>query len=626
MDGERMMAEIIEKRRDRWYNGGKLRDGSMVARYDVQHDARLSAAAVDRIFEVPELLAMVRERPWLLIEICFTVVDKNGRTVPFFLNDCQRQFVAEIERDSHDRPFLLLKGRQLGFTTLITAIQLSCAIVWRNFSGATLAQDSASTEKIFNGKARDLLKRLPERLRPHEQYNSARQLTFDQLGSKWSCAPATDGAFRSQTLRFVHYSEAAFYQCSLAVMQAAIKPAIAEGAIEIYETTANGFGEFRDLWMSGACHNLFFAWWRADEYRRRDISIVSRFERSDDLWIRERIRFLRDEGLAEDQIAWYCDTYDQYMDKRLIRQEYPCTPEEAFVASGDCAFDLDALSAQLVRCERLEPRRGRFTYRVVCDQMRAPGADTGVYEWRMEEIGFSEEPDGPWWIYEEPRSQRESEGVVRRCPYVLGGDTAGEGSDYYAGQMVDATSGAQVATYHARHVDDDTYAEQMLAAALYYNSALIAIEINFSPRPMNVVVRKFRYRGVYLREKFTGIGGEPEQVPGFRTTAQTKPAIVAEGQSILRETPEVLSDVATVRELTTFIRVNGSQYEAAQGEHDDLAMAFLIAQHARGQAKTAWTREKVRREDALAETLARVARANGLRRQSNSNFAGWEDL
>ena len=74
------------------------------------------------------------------------------------------------------------------------------------------------------------------------------------------------------------------------------------------------------------------------------------------------------------------------------------------------------------------------------------------------------------------------EDVKPQYPYVIGGDTAGEGSDYFIGQVLDNTSGKQVAILRHQY-DEDLYARQMYCLGQYYNFALLGIETNFSTFP-----------------------------------------------------------------------------------------------------------------------------------------------
>ena len=51
--------------------------------------------------------------------------------------------------------------------------------------------------------------------------------------------------------------------------------------------------------------------------------------------------------------------------------------------------------------------------------------------------------------------------------YCIGGDTAGEGSDYFIGQVLDARTGIQVAA-HKHQFDADQYTKQMYCLGKYY--------------------------------------------------------------------------------------------------------------------------------------------------------------
>ena len=67
-------------------------------------------------------------------------------------------------------------------------------------------------------------------------------------------------------------------------------------------------------------------------------------------------------------------------------------------------------------------------------------------------------------------------------PYVIGGDTAGTGSDWFVGQVLDNRTGEQVAVLH-HQFGERMYAEQMYCLGMYYNTALIGVETNYSTYP-----------------------------------------------------------------------------------------------------------------------------------------------
>ena len=73
---------------------------------------------------------------------------------------------------------------------------------------------------------------------------------------------------------------------------------------------------------------------------RRDFSNI---DKNKDL-IFERLKWLRDDKQLDlEQLYWYYKKYEGYIDKRLIQQEYPCSPKEAFLLSGQTVFDTEIL-------------------------------------------------------------------------------------------------------------------------------------------------------------------------------------------------------------------------------------------------------------------------------------------
>ena len=571
------VEQIIEKRRRLW---------------DKHHNEALDRefirVAADEIVSSEENRRAVRERPWLLIEACFTVVTKKGKTLPFFFNEVQADFIRVLEREGTGRPYFILKGRQQGFTTLITAIALSTSIVRRNWAGLTLADKGSNTRSIFNDKARTVYNRLPGRMKPTEKFNSAKELFFSGLNSSWRAETASENVARSKTLSFVHYSEAAFYKCDLSSLQASVGAACVEGALIIYETTANGFNQARDLWKSDSCVNLFYEWWRTSEYRCTDYHYI---DRADD-WLRERIKLLEEKGLDREQIAWYCRTYDGYIDKRLICQEYPCTPDEAFISTGDCVFDQDKLNSQMLRVSDM-PRQieGEFVYDRILEPIKGPdGVMVGTRP-ILRNVRFVERGGGCVRIREAPRVKRDTRGkIVGLAPYVLGGDTAGEGSDCFTAKVIDNVTGRTVATLQRQRMDADLYAEQVHCLGKHYHDALLGIEINFTPTPMQHLQR-LGYGNIYYREVVgTGVIDECTTVPGFRTDHTSREAILDNLVRQMREEPECECDMETLRELSTFIRnpKKLGRREAMSGAHDDLVMALAIAHFIRGRQERTW--------------------------------------
>ena len=165
--------------------------------------------------------------------------------------------------------------------------------------------------------------------------------------------------------------------------------------------------------------------------------------------------------------------------------------------------------------------------------------------------------------------------------FAIGGDTAGEGSDYFVGMVLDAKTGEQVAVLH-HQFDADQYTRQMYCLGRYYKDALIGIEANFDSYPI-MELQRLGYPKQYARETPDTYTGKTEKRFGFKTTSLTRPTIISRLIEIVREHCDAICDKETLEELLTIIRNEKGRIEAPQGGHDDMMMALAIAHHIREQ-------------------------------------------
>lgn len=543
---------------------------------DIKRDEKFVLATCLEIIKNKNLRSEIVEYPEKLIELAFTVVDKNKKIVPFFLNEVQHSFINTLNKAIKDYEeglivnisLLVLKGRQQGFTTLITAIQLARTITRHNFEGLTLADKSSNTEAIFQNKAKFVYNRLPECIKPTEKYNSKRQLLFEKLNSSWAADTATKEVGRSRTINFFHGSECAFWKDGISNIQASLGETFTKDSIKIYETTANGFNDYRTMWNSGEHINCFYEWWLTPEYRlnfetkNRRTKFLNDIYRVND-WIHQRLRWLLEEKLLdENQLYWYYKKYNGYIEKDLIKQEYPCTPEEAFIASGKCYFEKEAIIKQIDKVEKIKNfgviKRGYFEYDIKFDSKEEKQLVTN--------IKFVEDATGPIKIYKEPE---------KFIPYVLGGDTSGEGSDKNTGTVIDNTTDTIVATLE-QEKDETTYTLQIYCLGKYYNDALVGLETNYSTYPTKMLSEVYCYPNMYVREKEDDYTGKLYKSYGFETNKKTRPLILANFQRIMNNETEKITDIEILREGLVFIKNEKGRPEAQQGCHDDKIMGTAI--------------------------------------------------
>lgn len=556
---------LIQKRKEKWEET-----------HSIECDRELREAIANEIVSNKALLEEVKTYPEKLIELEFVVVDKKQVTQPFFLNDVQKEFI-DIVNDNKDKyskglildlAFLILKGRQQGFTTVVTAYQLASSILNKNFQGFTLADKSENAETIFQNKAKFTHSHLPEILKPTEKFNNKRQFLFSKLNSSWSVDTATDNVGRSKTISFFHGSECAFWKCGISAIQAGLGEAFTPDCIKIYESTANGYNDYETMWNSGNYINCFFEWWKTKEYTLKFESNEIKKKFIDDIdnkdtWIFNRLKWLKEEKHLElGQLYWYYKKYESYIEKDLIKQEYPCTPEEAFLMSGRLVFDSDKIHSRLEKLE--EPVAvGFFAY----DE---EAAKRNI----MKDIHWIDDPNGCIKIYKP---------VEEGHPYVLGGDTAGDGSDNNVGWVIDNSNSDNVATLK-KQLDETEYTRQCFCLGLYYNEALIGLEINYSTYPTKKL-KEYNYPNLYRRQIEDNIAEDTVDKYGFRTDKLTRPLIIQGLIQVFKDYINTINDRDTLEEALRFIYNDDMKPIAQEGYHDDFIMSAAITHYIRRQQR-----------------------------------------
>lgn len=485
------------------------------------------------------------------IESFYKIRTKDGLLVPIKFNNAQNKLYEIIKENYGKKPgrYIILKARQLGISTFTEALLTFFTTMQFNTDSIIIAHDNTSSSNIYN-MAKLFIQELPDELRPKQKYNNSKMLTFDSddgngLKSSLRVGVANDST-RGSTYRYAHLSEVAFWKdpetAMLSLSQAVPND---NKSVIIIESTANGFNYFYELWQKAVSGEsdytpIFFSWYLDPEYSMP----YSGFElTSYEKEIKGKY------NLSNDQLEWrrWCIKNNCGGDELKFRQEYPITPEEAFINSGESVFNTELVLSRLKEVK--DPiRKGMFSYEYDGTSFK--------------NIKWIDDPKGPISIYKDHTDDFT----------VLGGDTAGEGEDYFTAQVLNR-KGEQVAVYHKKD-DEDLYAKQMYCLGSYYKS-LIAIETNFSTYT-NMMLQAWHYPYIYVRKQYDQIKAVYQSKFGFRTTALTRPAIISNLVEIMREHIELINDKATLNEALSFVYLDGKP-QASEGAHDDLIMALAIA-------------------------------------------------
>lgn len=208
----------------------------------------------------------------------------------------------------------------------------------------------------------------------------------------------------------------------------------------------------------------------------------------------------------------------------------------------------------------------------------APPKETGLFDYSYDGLSISDiqwvaEAGGCIRIYTEPEAG---------APYVIGADTAGEGSDYFVAHVIDNRTGEQAAVLRGKF-DEDVFARQLYCLGMHYNTALIGVETNYSTYPV-MELERLKYPKQYVRETIDDYTHKTKHSYGFVTNAKTRPVIIAELIKAMREDIGTVNDEATLLEMLSFVRNPDTlRPEAEPGAHDDCVMALAITHFIRPQ-------------------------------------------
>lgn len=503
----------------------------------------------------------------LYIEKYLKIQDKNSKIVPFKMNKPQMKLYNALKKQyEQGKPqrAIVLKARQMGFSTLTEGIIFKKTVTAFNIKSGIITHEASATDNLFNMSKR-YLDNLPDEMKPQIKKSNAKELVFDSekgTGLKGIIKCMTAGnttVGRSDTFQNLHISEYGFWggkkkDTLIGLLQSVPNT---KDTMIVVESTANGYDDFKDMWddaVEGKSDFIpvFCAWWELDEYRKE----YNGFELND-----EEIELKELYNLDDEQLAWrrWCIQTNCRGDINLFKQEYPSCPEEAFISSGNCVFDKEKIINRIQQIKDIEPlKQGSFLYDY-------DGLNITNIRWQEDKNGIIK-------VYKD---------VEKNRPYVLGGDTAGDGSDNFVGEVLDNISGKQAAEL-SHETDEDLYARQMYCLGMYYNQALIGVEVNFSTYPQKELER-LRYPKLYQRQVEDSTTHKCQLKKGFKTTSITRLIIIAGLVKVIRDDIDTINSAELLREGLSFIKNEQGRAEAEQGKHDDRVMATAIAHYIRPQ-------------------------------------------
>lgn len=436
---------------------------------------------------------------------------------------------------------IVLKARQLGFTTYECIDTLDECLFNENFNGGIIAHDMESMEEIFT-KIKLAWEHFPlKSLGWEANTERANQLSFNN-GSKARVALS----FRSATLNKLHVSElgkisAKYPNKAKEIISGSFESVPKGGRISVESTAEGEYGYFYDLFWDAwdelndfSAH--FYPWHEHDEYQVDVVDVPEDLKKYQSLY-----------NLTDRQISWYYKKWTTSKD--LMKQENPTTPEEAFESSSGKVFNADFITEMLQVTE------------------------TGVKV-------------GNWVYYED---------FIPNHDYGLGADVAeGIGRDYSTIIIIDFSrrnmSGViipkVVARFKSNTIDPTMFAYEIKTGGNKYGACIAAVERNNHGHATLARLQDI-YPNIYSQDiqiKDNVVLHKSNKL-GWLTTSSSKPQIIFALKRATEEYSISIPDRAVLRELKMYDdnALKTMKYDEELTNHFDLVIALAIAYEMRNE-------------------------------------------
>lgn len=571
---------------------------------------------------------------------CVEIVSEKGQVVPFEMWPGQQKVWDVIQRQrAAGKPVrvIVLKSRRQGVSRFSMAHLVHRCTQHPHRRALVVAHDKSTPGELFDDAEKfygglPTAPEAPEWLKPplrnrrntegnkllHWGNPSRNDIAAGNVGIDSTLRIDTASeveAGRGKTITDLLCSEVAFWQNPRKALSLQNAVFDEPGTTVIWESTANGNNFFKQRWdraMRGESeYEPVFLSWLDDPKCQRPFDTPEERERFADHvgrgeWGHDEPELIA-RGATLEQLKWrrfaIVDKCDGKLD--LFKQEYPSTPAEAFIASGNHVFSMSFVQKAVDSAQITDPQAevgvlaetGSRTRRLLNGEIEVP---TGAVWVPKQATGFAATHDF-WRRWRLPcgcevsdegcvcgTAQNGQERPAGPRQYVIGVDVAdGEANTdgekaWHAVQVIDHLTGEQVAEYRSR-VDTDLLTRDVFMAGHLYNEAWIAVEVTGShglPVARDLW-HKYGYRKLYRRKAHESTREKQQDRLGWDTNRRTKPLMISLLTELLREGSHGIRSLQLALEFTTYIELPNGKQAPDDDAYSDLLLAYGIAEQVR---------------------------------------------
>jgi hypothetical protein len=496
------------------------------------------------------------------------------------------EIASGLEEDIHF--FVILKGRQLGITTISLALDLYWHFINDGLQG-TLTTDTEENRDMFRSTLAMYMEGLPKEYRIPLVAHNRNQLSLknrSRLFYQVAGLRAKGSLGRGKAITFLHGTETSSWGdeeglASLLASLAQTNP----NRLYIFESTARGFNMFHDMYVTAKRalnqRAIFCGWWRNEFYSADPSSNIykvywdGKLTGEEKEWTRD-IKKLYNFEITSRQLAWWrWMMAEGIKDDALMYQEFPPTEDYAFIMTGTSFFS----NARCTDAMKLAKKIDHDNYRYV---MGVNFQDT--------EVKPSTEKMGTLKVWEEP---------VDTAYYVIGADPAYGSSDWADRFCIQvfrcyADGMEQVAEFASPEMNTYQFAWVIAHLAGAYKNSTVNLEVNGPGQAVINEMNNLKRQAValggkvakdlldvlgsmqnYIWRRNDTMGGLSNSI-GFLTTAATKERMMNYMKDLFERGMLAIYSEETIEEMKTIVRDGGS-IEASGRNKDDRVIATALA-------------------------------------------------
>lgn len=532
------------------------------------------------------------DQMWRLNNLYY-ITNKNGEKVLFRMNEAQRLLFSNMWYFN-----IILKARQLGFSTAIQIFILDSAMFNSDLNCGVVAQGLKEAKAIFRTKIQYPYEHLPEWLR---KAIPVKRISADSMEFYNGSMITVSTGFRSGTVQILHVSEFAKI-CATREDKAdevidGTLNAVHPGNIAFIESTAEGAsGHYYDMCQEAMelknanlpLSNIdfkffFFPWWDEPTYTMPIPEGGLKLTKVQEQYF-EALEMSVGKTIPDDRKQWYIVKERQQKDK--MKQEFPSTPNEAFLTSGRKVFDyMDMMIADgktqrpliVYDISPITGERKKVNNKIDMKAIHGQSGDKS-----------NKTAQGYLLVWELPDADNELE-------YVIGADVA-EGLEHGDNSSIDVLekkTGRQVAHWFG-HITPKRLGDLIAHIGRMYNEAYVGIERNNHGHATLERLREIYPLSYIYTEEYIDRDTDDEETLrlGWHTTAKSKELLISDMQLDFEGHNTGIRWAGTMAEYHIFVRNDRGSAGAQAGGKDDQVMSHMIAKRMAVRAPAKIKREK----------------------------------